>query len=309
MSQANLVRPFVHRIIGFGSSHFCHVTIIQHYTLGQTKINLNILSSTALLVLPLRGGLATMTTQFTFTPVQIGRAGEDIAIQIEAAILEQKILPGGRLPSERELQTQFQCGRGVIREAIGALKQKGFIEIRKGAKGGAYIKNIDVANVGESLALFLKQQQIGPDDISEFRETMDRTITVLAIARASKAEKEGLVEDTEKLLQLLDDEEPDKDNLGKQDRILNIRFAKMSKNPIFEWVMEAIQHGFSSYDYALYDDHEYSRETAENWHATARHIADNNPMKALNSISAHYTLLQRCMDMKKQNKEEPPEDE
>ena len=250
-----------------------------------------------------------MTTQSIFIPVQIGRAGEDIALQIEAAILEQKILPGGRLPSERELQTQFQCGRGVIREAIRALKQKGLVEIRKGAKGGAYIKNIDVANVGESLALFLKQQQVGPDDITEFRESIDRVIAVLAIARASESEKQGLVEDTEKLLQLLGDTQPDCDSLGKLDRILNIRFAKMSKNPIFEWVVEAIQHGFSSYDYALYNDHEYSRKTAENWRTTARYIAENNPMKALNSISAHYALLQRCLDKKKQNQQLPPEAE
>jgi len=81
-----------------------------------------------------------MTTKSMFSPVQIGRAGEDIALQIEAAILEERILPGERLPSERELQVQFKTGRGVIREAIRALKQKGLIEIRKGGKGGAYVK-------------------------------------------------------------------------------------------------------------------------------------------------------------------------
>ena len=102
-----------------------------------------------------------MTTQSMFLPAEIGRAGEDIAVQIEAAILGEKILPGERLPSERELQNLFQCGRGVIREAVRALKQKGLVEIRKGAKGGAYVKNIEVENVGESLALFLKQQHVG----------------------------------------------------------------------------------------------------------------------------------------------------
>lgn len=239
-----------------------------------------------------------MTTQPIFIPVQIGRAGEDIALQIEAAILGEKILPGERLPSERELQGQFQCGRGVIREAIRALKQKGLVETRKGAKGGAYIKNIEVANVGESLALFLKQQHIGSNDIVEFRESIDRVIAILAIARASEREKEELVADTEKLLELLEDGEPDKNSLARQDQVLNIRLAKMSKNPIFEWVMEAIQHGFSSHDYALYDDPGYRRKTAKNWHVTACRIAENDPMKALNSISAHYTLLQSCIEQK-----------
>ena len=244
-----------------------------------------------------------MNTQSIFAPVQIGRAGEDIALQLEAAILGEKILPGERLPSERELQTQFQCGRGVIREAIRALKQKGLVEIRKGAKGGAYVKNIEVANVGESLALFLKQQHVCPDDVAEFRESIDRDITILAIARASVAEKEDLVAETEKLLEFLRDENLDKDSLARQDRILNIRLAKMSKNPIFEWVMEAIQHGFSSNDYALYDDPQYCRKIAKNWNVTARRIADNDPMKALNSISAHYALLQSCIEERKARSE------
>jgi len=236
-----------------------------------------------------------MIKKTIFNPVQIGRAGEDIALQIEAAILEEKILPGERLPSERELQAQFQSGRGVIREAIRALKQKGLVEIRKGAKGGAYVKNIEVASVSESLALFLKQQHIGPEHIAEFRESIDRVITILAIARANASEKQGLISETRILQELLDQPEPDKESLAKQDRVLNIRLAKMSKNPVFEWVMEAIQQGFSSHDYALYDKPEYRKKTADNWRETAQRIADNDPMKALSSISAHYALLQRCV--------------
>ena len=77
-----------------------------------------------------------MDDKYLFSPAQVGRAGEDVALQIEAAILGEKILPGKSLPSERELQAQFQTGRGVIREAIRALKQKGLIEIRKGAPRG-----------------------------------------------------------------------------------------------------------------------------------------------------------------------------
>ena len=91
---------------------------------------------------------------------------------------------------------------------------------------------------------------------------------------------------------------PDKDSLARQDQLLNILLAKMSKNPIFEWVMEAIQHGFSSHEYALYDNPEYRQKTAKNWNVTACRIAENDPTKALNSISAHYTLLQSCIEQK-----------
>jgi len=44
---------------------------------------------------------------------------------LEPAIVEGKIKPGERLPSEREMQIQFGTGRGVVREALKILKQKG----------------------------------------------------------------------------------------------------------------------------------------------------------------------------------------
>jgi GntR family transcriptional repressor for pyruvate dehydrogenase complex len=236
-----------------------------------------------------------MNLDSLFTPAQVGRAGEDVALQIEAAILNEKIMPGEGLPSERELQVQFQTGRGVIREAMRALKQKGLIEIRKGAKGGAYVKQIDVANVSESLALFLKQQHVGLAHIAEFRESLDRTITLLAITRADAAEKQQLVAEVEKLRECLNQPEPDMEALGHIDRQLNISLAKMTKNPIFEWIMQALQLGFSSQDYALYDDPVYRQKTVENWDETARHIAANEPLRALSSIGAHYAMLERCV--------------
>ena len=237
-----------------------------------------------------------MNLDSLFTPVQVGRAGEDVALQIEAAIMGDKIQPGEGLPSERELQVQFQTGRGVIREAMRALKQKGLIEIRKGAKGGAYVKQIDVANVSESLALFLKQQHVGLADIAEFRESIDRNITLLAIARADAEEKQQLVAEVEKMRACLEQPEPDMRGLGEIDRELNIRLAKMTGNPIFEWIMQALQLGFSSQDYALYDAPDYRQKTVDNWAETARHIAANEPLRALSSVGAHYAMLQRCVE-------------
>jgi DNA-binding FadR family transcriptional regulator len=233
-----------------------------------------------------------------FLPVRMGRAGEDVVLQIEAAILEGKIPPGESLPSERELQNQFQIGRGVIREALRALKEKGLIEIRKGAKGGAFVKKVGVGNASESLALFLKQRQVEPARLVEFRESIDRTITLLAIAKADKAEKRQLEQGAEKLSALLDTPDPDMAALAETDRELNIQLAGMSKNPIFQWIMEAVQLGFSSLDDALYADPYYRRETVANWRETTRQIAANEPMRALSSIGRHYALLLECLQAK-----------
>ena len=238
-----------------------------------------------------------------FTPAKGGgRAGEDIALQIEAAIIEEKIRPGERLPSERELQVLFQTGRGVIREALRALKQKGLIEVRKGAKGGAFVKEVEVGNASESFSIFLKQQHIEPGHLIEMRESIDKTITTLAIARADKTEKQELLKQARKLQELNRSPYPDMGELSEADRNLNIRLARMSKNPIFEWIMRAVQQGFSSYDQALYEDTRYRKKTVENWQKTALEIYNNEPLKALSNIGNHYVLLAGCLQEKEEER-------
>lgn len=224
------------------------------------------------------------------------RSVEDICLQIEAAILDGKLRPGNKLPSERELQTQFGRGRGLIREALRVLKQKDLIEIRKGVKGGAYVKNVGLSNISDSLSLFLKQKDIEPDKIIEFRESLDRTITTLALSKASKEQKSELYRDALAFYEKIEDGLVDMNTIGETDRRLNITLAKMADNPLFLWVVEAIQQGFSSYDYALYEEEEFRIATARNWHDTAREIMNEDPVKAHLYISNHYCLLMKCLD-------------
>jgi len=164
---------------------------------------------------------------------------------------------------------------------------------------------VEVATVSESLALFLKQQHVGPGNVGEFRESIDRVITLLAISRADDNEKQALVAETEKLLELVAEQDPNMERLARQDRVLNLLLARMSRNPIFEWIMETLQQGFSSHDYALYAKPYYRRKTADNWHETARYIAANDVLKALASIGTHYVLLRVCVDNEEGSPSEP----
>ncbi len=240
-----------------------------------------------------------MTHMLTFHPAQTNRACEDLVLQIEAAISGGQIQPGERLPSERNLQAQFLTGRGVVREALRILQQKGLIEVRKGAKGGAFVKKVDASKASESLALFLKQHDVDPEYLIEFRESLDRAITTLAISRATPEEKSELLRKSEEMRDAISSEQPDMEMLTERDRELNLLFAGMTRNPVFKWTMQAIQKGFSSYDLLLYMDPEYRDATASNWADTAQAIKDNEPMIALAHVSQHYALLRRRIRGKK----------
>lgn len=237
-----------------------------------------------------------MTPGNLFVPVKAGRAGEDIALQIQAAILEGKIEPGKRLPSERELQSLFGTGRGVIREAFQVLKHKGLIEIRKGARGGAYVRHLEGISASESFALFLRLHRTDPMHLVEFRESLDYTITELAIARGTKEEKHLLIEKADKLAETVNGGGASLKKLVGLDKDLNILLAKMTRNPIFEWIMQAVQLGYSSMDNALYEDPEYRASAVENWQDTARWIAASDPFKAKSFIAYHYRILREKVE-------------
>lgn len=233
-----------------------------------------------------------------FRPAKIGRASEDVALQIEAAIINGQVPMGERLPSERNLQTLFHTSRGVIREALRALKEKGLIEIKKGARGGASVKNVELTNASEPLALFLKQQKIPAEFLIEFRESIDRTITLLAISRGGDEAKQALLEKADFFLKLTSEPELDMAKIVEIDRELNIALVKMTGNPMFEMIMRTIQIGFSSQDRVLYEDTQYRPETAANWRETARQIAANETLLALSCITHHYRMLQCCLARK-----------
>jgi DNA-binding FadR family transcriptional regulator len=129
----------------------------------------------------------------------------------------------------------------------------------------------------------------------EFRESIDNTIITLAIARGSSDEKNSLVDKTLVLYKLLHEPEPDMSAIIELDRELNIILVKMTGNPVFEWIMHALQSGFSSYDFALYEDENFRKQTAENWVATAREIAACEPLKAQSYASRHYIFLRECI--------------
>ena len=230
-----------------------------------------------------------------FIPVSGKEVTNKIALQIEAAILNNEFRPGEKLPSERDLQNLFQTGRGVIREALRELKQKGLIETRRGGRGGTYVKEVEASEASEALALLIHQQKISIENLVEFRESIDRTVTLLAISRGEDEEARALVALVAELEKAGLKDAPDMDRIIEVDRELNLLLVRMTRNQMFEWIMRTIQLGFGSYDHILYEDAHYRKITIRNWHETALAIAEREPMKALSFIGYHYVMLNRCI--------------
>ncbi|MEO7062037.1 MAG: FCD domain-containing protein [Lapillicoccus sp.] len=73
-----------------------------------------------------------MSLPAAFERVRPVRLSERIVDQIEARITSGELLPGQRLPSERDLVVQFGAGRSTIREALRVLEAGGLVRSRPG---------------------------------------------------------------------------------------------------------------------------------------------------------------------------------
>jgi DNA-binding FadR family transcriptional regulator len=120
-----------------------------------------------------------------FTPVNSGRISTDIVEQIKRAIRDGRLTPGDQLPSERELTKQLGVSRVSVRDALRMLEATGLIEVRVGARGGAFVTAPAPVLVGEGMADMLMLAEVTPSEVTELRLIFELALLPLACARRS----------------------------------------------------------------------------------------------------------------------------
>ncbi|MBW1996983.1 MAG: FadR family transcriptional regulator [Deltaproteobacteria bacterium] len=136
-----------------------------------------------------------------FSPYQSKRAFEEISEQIKKAILAKKLKPGDRLPSERSLAEQFQVGRLTVREALRTLETQGFIQIKKGSGGGAFIGNTNPEMLPSIIMDNLLLDGLTSEQMTEARIALECAIVKSAIEHATP-------EDLDRIARHIDGFEP-----------------------------------------------------------------------------------------------------
>ena len=118
-----------------------------------------------------------------FTRVATGRVSAEIAEQIKLAIREGRLGPGDQLPPERDLTRQLGVSRVSVRDALRMLEASGLIEVRVGARGGAFVTAPAPHLVGEGLADMLMLAEATPAEVTEARMVFELGMLELACAR------------------------------------------------------------------------------------------------------------------------------
>ncbi len=123
-----------------------------------------------------------------------GRVSETIARRIKKQISDGALIPGEKLPAERDMAQRFRTSRVSVREAYRSLEELGLLTIRRGAEGGAFIADIDHGPVMRSLSLMLRLGKTTNEEITEARLLIEPPVARLAARRARPEDVDRLID-------------------------------------------------------------------------------------------------------------------
>ncbi|WMX54479.1 GntR family transcriptional regulator [Peribacillus sp. R9-11] len=95
----------------------------------------------------------------------------DVVESLRSMIEVDSLLPGDKIPSERELSDRLNVGRSSVREALRALELLGLIETRRGE--GTFIRDFQEHKLVELLGTFFLQDKKVQEDLAETKRLIE----------------------------------------------------------------------------------------------------------------------------------------
>lgn len=193
------------------------------------------------------------------TPTSVS---DGLSARLEQMILDGVLAPGGRLPSERELQSALGVSRVSIREALHALELKGLVDRRPG-RGTIVVAPDRSARTGTMLAR-LSAGERDLLEVMDFRAAIEPPIAARAAGRAT-------ANDVRALRDLIDQMESSADVAGTiaLDEAFHAAIARAAHNPLLVALLE----------------------TATEWMAASRGVALQSRRRRSESIAAHRRIV------------------
>lgn len=121
-----------------------------------------------------------------FRPIPAGRGSSLIVEQILEHVQSGALLPGERLPPERELCQLLGASRSTVREALRVVESRGFLERKVGSRGGAFVTNPSAGLAAQGLVDLLSMNGLTARDVTEARMVLELGVLPLVAQRATE---------------------------------------------------------------------------------------------------------------------------
>lgn len=169
-----------------------------------------------------------------FGEVRKSSVTETIVNQVKQLLLDGRLVPGQKFPSEREMAEQLRVGRSTVREATSAMVALGIVEIRPGE--GAYIRpdfpQSTIASASWSSLVMTGHTQ----DLVEARRAIEVATARLAAVRATPQQLRDLHNQADRM-----DIATSLEEFIELDLAFHLTLAHASQNLVLREVIAGIQ--------------------------------------------------------------------
>ena len=179
-----------------------------------------------------------MSTNHSFESVAPrGRLADHVADQIEKQIVEGRMGPGTKLPSEAELGQEFNVSRTVIREAVNSLVAKGLVETRQGVGSTVRSFSRDVIVSSPSRFLYSQDEDGSLRELHQVRAILELATARLAALHATEADIASL----DQILREMESLQHDNEAFAAKDADFHRRLALASHNRLLVLLLDSIR--------------------------------------------------------------------
>ncbi|MFI3311021.1 GntR family transcriptional regulator [Ewingella allii] len=165
---------------------------------------------------------------------------DEIVDAIKESIISDNLLPGDRLPQEKDLITRYAAGKGTVREALKSLEVQGLIRTKTGPGGGAFIESMTESRAMSLLSNYLFTRQLSIANIYALRKALEPLVAVSAI---DNIDAKGF-EQLHQLITVYDHEPADEEERWEQ-RMAELDFhgvvASYSDNVLLAFICHFLQ--------------------------------------------------------------------
>jgi DNA-binding FadR family transcriptional regulator len=164
------------------------------------------------------------------------RLSDQIAEKLETMIAEGSLMPGEKLPAERELAHRLEVSRPSLREAIQKLNSKGLLTTRHG--GGTYVCESLEPSCVEPLIALLSDMPESRYDVLEIRHALEGTAAYYAALRGTSEDKDKIKRCFEKMIK--NHGSPDPMDEARSDAAFHLSIVEASHNVVLLHVMRGL---------------------------------------------------------------------
>ncbi len=172
------------------------------------------------------------------------RAWHLVLAHIERDLLTGRVLPGDRLPSERELAATLDVGRSSVREALRVLEVLGLIRTATGSgpQAGAFVVSSPHGGLSLLLRLQVATRAFPIGDVMATRLVLERSVV-----EALAADLERDTSAVHRILDAMEEETLSTDAFIALDIRFHIALAEAAGNRVVVVIMTGIREAIEDY--------------------------------------------------------------